>query len=158
MCEDLAVDWELQVWKRQTTRCDCCGGQRVVYTGEVVDPERTVAMYSAFLYDHADGREVFIDAIFGTWGTDDHSGHVSFGSRTGPIDGHPHNASSLVTGAEMAPDEAMYGQKLTRDQALVHPLLDDFWRVNDMVLTGVPEIEGHLNGAPTRKRSWFRRR
>ena len=148
---------ELEVYKRQRTRCACCGGRRIVFTGEVADSERTVAVFWAFLYDHPEGPEVFLDATFGTWGTSEYTDHVSFGSRTGPIEVPPHIASSLVTGAEMAPDDAMYGEKLTREEALAHPMLEDFWVINDMVLVGIPEIDEHLNGGLSRRR-WFTRK
>jgi hypothetical protein len=100
LCEHVPVNPGLEVYGRQTSVCEDCGGERVIYTGEVGVRTSTLAVFWAFLYDHPGNREVFIDATFGTWGVDGFSeDHVTFGSRTGPVEEHPHIASSLVTGA-----------------------------------------------------------
>ncbi|MGZ4601287.1 MAG: hypothetical protein ACXVYY_14460 [Oryzihumus sp.] len=46
--------------------------------------------------------------------------------------------------------------KLTREAALEHELLGEFWEVNDAVLSQIPEVERHATGAPARR--WLRRR
>ena len=147
------VKLELEVYGRRTSACEDCGGERVIYSGEVAGPDSALAVFWAFLYDHPGGREVFIDATFGTWGGDgDVADHVTFGSRTGPVEEHPHIASSLVTGAAMTPDDPLLGQRLTRERALTHPWLKEFWMVNDMVLAGIPEVEQHIYRKPPRRR------
>ncbi len=149
VCEDVPVNPELEVYARQTSVCGDCGGERVTYTGEVGDRESTLAVFWAHLYDHPGNREVFIDATFGTWGVDGYSeDHVTFGSRTGPVEEHPHIASSLVRGGEFASDDPNFGKKLTREQALVHPRIDEFWLVNDMVLTEIPEVGEFVSVRP----------
>ena len=150
---------QLDVWQRQTTRCTGCGGKRVVYTGEAVADGSAHAVFWAYLYDHPGNPEVFIDAAFGTWGVDsDTRDHETFGSRTGKLEDHPHIASSLVTGAKNAPEDPQFGVKLTREQALVHPLLETFWAVNDAILE-LDEIQGLLAGRPPRRRwPWSRGR
>lgn len=146
----------IHVWKRQTTTCADCGGTRVVYTGEAASDGTTLAVFWAFLYNHPGNPEVYVDATFGTWGVEGFTAdHETFGARTGAIEGLPSPASSLVTGAALGPDDPQHGTKLTRDQALEHPRLDQFWAVNDAVLQ-IDEITALLSGA-SRRRRWLRR-
>ncbi len=109
-----------------------------------------------WLYDHDVGREVFTDGIFGTWGEDEVDDHVTFGSRTGPVEGSDQPAFSLVTGGEMGPDDALIGQKLTREEALRHPLLPRFWEVNDLILNEIPAVHAHWTGHKLRRGRRFR--
>lgn len=143
------MNLRLEIWGRDVMACPDCGGDRVVYTGEVGTDTVTVAVFGAFLYDHPGNPEVYIDATFGTFGQDDpasHADHITFGSRTGHMDEHPHFGCSLVTGGEMAPEEPFFGVRLTRDQALAHAKVQDFWVVNDMILEGIDEVGRLFNG------------
>ena len=38
------------------------------------------------------------------------------------------------------------GERLTREQALLHPRLGDFWVVVDLMLLSDPEVHAHLYG------------
>lgn len=148
---------QIDVWKRQTMNCPDCGGRRVLYTGEAIGDEGTVAVFWAFLYDHPGAPEVFIDATFGTWSIEGYTAdHETFGARTGAVEGQSRPASTLVTGAEMAPDDPRFGVKLDRDRALTHPRLTEFWAVNDAILH-IDEITRLLSGRPRRRR-WLPRR
>ena len=69
---------------------------------------------------------------------------VTFGCRLGPIEGHPETAFSLVTGAEVAPERPFFGHKLTRDHALLHPWLQDFWDVIDFIYEQDHELHGFV--------------
>lgn len=147
---------QIEVWKRRTTRCPDCGGRRVVYTGEAIAAGGTLAVFWAFLYDHPGNPEVFIDATFGTWGVEGYTAdHATFGARTGAVEGESDVASTLVTGAELGGDDPRYGVKLTREQALAHPRLNQFWQVNDAILQ-LDEIQRLMSGLP-RARRWLRR-
>lgn len=147
----------LDVWgKPKRQRCCDCGGQRIFYSGDVNDDSGTIAVFMTWLYDHDAGREVFTDGIFGTWGEDEMNDHVTFGSRTGPVEGSDHPASSLVTGGEMGPDDDLIGQKLTREDALRHPLLPRFWEVNDLILNEIPGVHAHWTGHKVRRGRRFR--
>jgi hypothetical protein len=138
--------------KPERQSCCDCGGHRVFYSGEAYEGSGTVAVFNTWLYDHDGAREVFTDGIFGTWGADEVDDHVTFGSRTGPVEGSDEPASSLVTGGEMISDPPMIGQKLTRDEALRHPLLPRFWEINDLILNKIPAIHEHWTGHRVRRR------
>ena len=139
----------MEIWDRDVTDCPDCGGERIVFTGEVGTSASTTAVFGAFLYDHPGNPEVYIDATLGTFGGDGpaaNADHATFGSRTGYLDENPHFGSTLVTGGEMAPDDPFFGVKLAREQALTHPRLDDFWVVNDIILGGIEEVARLFNG------------
>ena len=126
-----------------------------MYTGDVLEGSDTLAVFLAFLYDHQGIREVFTDVIFGTWGDDEFTAdHVTFGSRTGPVENSDQPQSTLLPGAEQGSDAAFYGRKLTRAEGLAHPLLPRFWEVNDFVLSEIPAISDHLSGV-RRRRRWL---
>ncbi|WP_344935603.1 hypothetical protein [Sphaerisporangium flaviroseum] len=64
----------------------------------------------------------------------------------GPVEGQPAPVCSLVTGAEAAPDTPFYGRKLTRDEALRHPWVSDYWETIDHILENDTTVKQHLYG------------
>lgn len=108
---------------------------RTLHSGEARDATGVLGVYHAWVYDH-DPVEVYVDMTFGGVGQETATDRVTFGTRYGPVHGQDEPACSLVTGAEQAPESARawYGQRLTREQALGHPLLGTFWEVVDEVL------------------------
>ncbi|KQX69888.1 hypothetical protein [Angustibacter sp. Root456] len=131
------MELAIELWDEpELQRCTDCGGRRKFYSGEVLSPDvETVAVFLTYLYEHDGDREVFIDAVFGTWGADAADDHETFGARTGRIEGTEGDVSSLVTGGHQAPDDAdVLGVRLTREHAMNHPLLPLFWQVNDLLL------------------------
>lgn len=103
------------------------------------------AIYFASCYHH-EGHEVWIDAVFSpTWadGADD---HVTFGCRVGTVEGKSEPAASLVTAAAAFDESATFGQKLTREEALTHPMVGDFWALVDHVLTHDAVVSAHVYG------------
>lgn len=96
--------------------CDCCNTAAQRTWAVVNEGETTVAVYYASCYHHNGVHEVWIDAILGTWGSDDFTDHVTF------------------------------GQKLSREAGLQHPRLGDFWDLVDHVLEHDPVVNPHLYG------------
>ena len=41
-------------------------------------------------------------------------------------------------------DRPLWGKKLSRDEALAHPWLPDFWEVVDFVLLTDPDVRRHI--------------
>jgi hypothetical protein len=97
------------------------------------------------LHDH-DGREAWFDAIFGSWDEDDDSDRVTFGCRVGTVVGQTEPAATLVQAAIPFGDSPVWGRKLSRDEALVHPWLPDFWEAVDFVLLTDPDVRLHVYG------------
>lgn len=143
--------------------CDHCGEPMTRVKAFVYRDGDAHAVYFASCYHH-DGHEVFIDAVFSpTW--EDETDHVTFGCRVGPVEGHPESAASLVPAAQAFGDSALFGHRLSRDEALGHPLLPEFWELVDHVLLHDRVVSAHVYGEPSddealsrRRRGWWRRR
>jgi hypothetical protein len=71
---------------------------------------------------------------------------VTFGCLYSPIPGQSNPAFSLIRAAHWYPDNDDFGRKLSRDEALAHPLLDDFWLVVDILVDETPMIRDHVKG------------
>lgn len=127
--------------------CDCCGQPSRRTWSMVTRDDVPYALYFAACYDHGEVRESWIDVIFGTWdmGTD-FSDHVTFGCRFGPVSDSHLPAATAVNAASVAPDGPLYGQKLSRQAALAHPRIAEFWQVVDFVLVTDELVHGHHYG------------
>lgn len=107
------------------------------------------ALFFAACYDHGEVRESWIDVIFGTWGNGtDSQDHATFGCRFGPVSNSPLPAATAVDAASVAPDGPLFGQKLSREEALAHPLISDFWQVVDFIVETDPLVHEHHYGHP----------
>jgi hypothetical protein len=106
--------------------CGCCSSEAERTWANVYDDDEGVAVYYASCYHHNGVHEAWIDAILGTWGADTVADHVTFGCRVGPTVNSSAPAATLVNGAEAAPNSPIFGQKLTRDEGLIHPRLAEF--------------------------------
>jgi hypothetical protein len=128
-----------------STTCDCCGAVRKVVRAFVGDDEKTVAAVLAYCYPpHFDEpSEIWVDAILGTWGDHQVDDHVTFGCRFGQLDGDEREACTLTDAAPDSGPSPIFGQRLTREQALGHPRLNEFWTVVDVVFTTDVTIGEH---------------
>lgn len=105
------------------------------------------AAYFANSYHHTDQpHETWIDVILGTWGTNDLSDHVTFGCRVGPVEGSPQPAATLVQACLDGSARPVHGALLSREEALAHPRLPEFWAAVDVVLANDPTVNAHLYG------------
>ncbi|WP_144120316.1 hypothetical protein [Catellatospora sichuanensis] len=137
-----------EAWRKSTTQeCDCCGNaSRRTWT--MVDRDaRPYAVFFAACYDHGHERETWIDVTFGTWGQGaDHHDHVTFGCRFGRVAGSEAPAATAVDAARVAPDDPLFGQKLSRAEALSHPRVKEFWEVVDLIVLHDPLVHQHHYG------------
>jgi hypothetical protein len=112
--------------------------------GEIHEGDGVAAVFYAALYKHEGVRDVFVDVIAGSGGSDDDSDHVTFTTRTGPVEPDGRIASTMVDGGSAYPDTARFGRKLSRDEALARPDVAHLWQLSDAVVAGVREIDRHL--------------
>lgn len=126
--------------------CQCCSTQAERTWAFVNRDGGARAVYFASCYHHDGIHEAWIDAIFGTWGSNTFDDHVTFGCRVGPVSNSPMPAATLVRGGDVAPDEPVYGRKLDRDEALAHPQLSEFWALVDLVLEHDRLVNKHIYG------------
>ena len=80
---------------------------------------------------HDGEREAWIDVIQGTFSSDDASEHVTFGARVGPVAGQADPAATAVPAGAAYSQSPFWGIKLSRDEALAHPRIDEFWEIVD---------------------------
>jgi hypothetical protein len=115
---------ERTVWDRH--RCQRCGPAFRLVAGYVNDDDGAYALYWAACHMHPEHR-VFFDVLIGTWWNDGADDRVTFSCEI-------HQDSSMVQDAPLATpgDDAMFGRKLTRHQALAHPWIPIFWSVVDL--------------------------
>lgn len=125
--------------------CDHCGEPSRRVTGFIHQNGQAHAIYFASCYHHG-GHEAWIDVVFSPTWADDMDDRLTFGCRVGPIDGYSGPQSSLATGGAAFSQSRTFGQKLTRDEALKHPRLPEFWAVVDHVLTHDQVVRTHVYG------------
>jgi hypothetical protein len=114
----------------------------------VMRDRQPYAVFFASCYDHGKGEhESWIDVVFGTWGEGTaYTDHVTFGCRFGPVAGKRLPAATAVNAAAVAPDSALFGEKLTRDAALRHARLAEFWEMVDFITESDPLVHRHHYG------------
>ncbi|WP_134738509.1 hypothetical protein [Nocardioides sp. 503] len=103
------------------------------------------AVYIASCYHH-DGHEVFIDAVFSRTWEDAADDHFTFGCRVGQVAGQSDPGASLTTGATAFTHSPFFGRKLSREEAIGHPLIGDFWALVDHILVRDPVVRDHVYG------------
>ena len=96
------------------------------------------------LHRHAGNAEASFDCILGSWDEDDPD-RITFGCRVGQVVGQTEPAASLVSGAIPYSERTIWGKKLTREEALVHPRLQEYWEVVDYLLVNDREIHSHVH-------------
>lgn len=138
----LATD---ETWRGgNTATCDCCQNESQRTWCMVTGDGQPYAVFFASCYDHGDVRESWIDVVFGSWDEgSDFRDHVTFGCRFGPVDDGDQIGASLADAASVAPDAALFGQKLRTEQAVDHSQLPAFWQVIDFVVESDPLVHQH---------------
>ncbi|MGY2873579.1 hypothetical protein ACVW00_000769 [Marmoricola sp. URHA0025 HA25] len=132
--------------------CDDCGAEYLLVKSFVLDADGPCAIAMTALHHHG-GFEAWMDVILGSFEGDGQDERVTFGCRVGPVEGSREPAASLVQAAVPYGDTPTFGHKLSRDEALGHRRLPDFWHVVDFLLENEPAIDHHVHGhldPPTR--------
>jgi hypothetical protein len=125
--------------------CDHCGEPMSRVTGFVHRNGDAYAVYYASCYHH-DGHEVWMDAVFSPSWAEDADDHFTFGCRVGKVAGQDEPAASLVAAAAAFGESRVFGHKLSRDEALAHPMLAEFLALVDHVLTHDEVVSTHIYG------------
>jgi hypothetical protein len=129
---------------RQDKECAECGrSYRLVKTFIRRDGDAYGIAFTA-LHQHGGINEAWIDVVLGTFGENATDDHITFGCRVGPVEGQTEPAASLVTGGIPYGDQPIWGKKLTREQALVHPRLPECWDMVDYLLGNDRELHSHV--------------
>ncbi len=131
--------------------CSCCSAPIQRTWNLISRGGRAFAVYFANCYHHKDQpHEAWIDVILGTWGNNNYyyDDHVTFGCRIGAVVDRPGPTATLVQACLDGSAGPVHGAVLSREQALAHPRLPEFWQVVDFVLAEDPLVHAHLYPAP----------
>ncbi len=139
----LSFDGEVDVSARQ---CGDCGRDFTLVKAFVLRDGSAHAVCFAACHVHDGEREAWIDLVLGTFGGDATADHVTFGVRVGPVAGQLEPAATLVQAAIPYGDAALFGRKLSREEALVHPCLPLCWDLIDWVLVADDTVNKHVYG------------
>lgn len=122
MADTLSFDRERSA---ELKSCAECGRGYTLIKSFILNDDDAHAVLFAALHDHGE-REAWIDVILGTFGSDDYSDHITFGCRVGPVQGRSEPAATLVPAATPYGPSPLFGQKLSRADALDHPSVAEF--------------------------------
>lgn len=140
--------------------CHDCGAEFLLVKSFVLDTNGPHAIAFTALHHHEDS-EAWMDVIFGSFeGDASQDDRITFGCRVGPVEGSQEPAASAVQAAVPYTDSQAFGHKLSRDEALDHARLPEFWRVVDFLLENEAVINHHMYAhlrRPEGKRKWWRR-
>lgn len=138
---ELRLDPDRDVRERT---CEQCGSVYTLIRGFIHRAEAPHGVYFAACHDHGGVREAWIDIILGTFGESDSDNHVTFGARVGPVAGQSEPGASLVDAAAPYGDKEIFGMKLSREAALRHQRLDEFWTIIDFILLEDETVRQHV--------------
>lgn len=123
--------------------CDSCGEAFHHVTGFIKDSDGPYAVYFAACHGHPD-KEAQIDVVLGSWGYDPPiQDHLTFSCRL-----RPEGASLADAPLASSSDSAMLGVRLSRQDALDHPRVSDFWEVIDLLAECDESINLSVHGGP----------
>jgi len=130
-------------------RCEQCGHDYALVKGFVHRDGDAHAIFFAACHEHGGRREVWLDVILGTFGRDGEARDVvTFGAHIGAVDGSSDEPPAiLVSGAMAYADAPLWGHKLSREEALQHVWLFDYWLVVDFVLAEDPTVATHVRAS-----------
>ena len=147
----LSHDGEPDVRQVECRQCATPFAQAI---GFVLADGSAHAVYYAGLHHHDGLHDAWLDVILGSWPERDDElyppDHVTFSCRVGPGAAAPDPYASLIAAPATASgrNQALFGRRLTRDEALAHPWLDEFWRVVDFVVLESQPVREHLDHQP----------
>ena len=118
--------------------CASCGREYDYITGFLKNAGDAFAIYYAQCHGHGD-KEAWLDVTLGTWGEDDYADHVTFSCRL-----RTEGAAAVDATVASSGVAAFFGQKLTREEALAHSWLPQFWEVVDFIALGDETLHHHL--------------
>jgi predicted enzyme related to lactoylglutathione lyase len=132
--------------------CPECGGTyQMVRSMLTRNGVFEVVVYTS-MHDHGSPSLTF-DVIFGTWGTDGHTDHVTLGAELTWPQGASEPAGEYTNAAEPFADSPVWGHRVSAAEAPNHPLRHDLWEVVEFILDHEDEVARHIYGQHVGTRS-----
>jgi hypothetical protein len=141
------VDLRVDERTENVRPCLDCGGSFPHITGFVSGADGPAAVYFASTHTHA-GHAARIDVTLGTWGAEPPRDDLVTFSCELRVEG----ARAVDAPATLSDAPPILGSMLTREQALAHPLVEDFWAVVDTVGEQDPAVHEEVYGEAHRWR------
>lgn len=124
-------------------RCLDCGQEFPHIQGYVLDEEGAFAVYFGSCHT-AETDAARLDVTLGTWGGDPPvDDHVTFSCEL-----RPSGAEALDAPLTLNDSPPLLGVMLSREQALAHQRIGDFWSVVDAVSEQDPLVASTVYGQP----------
>lgn len=123
--------------------CGDCGRSFPHITGWVQTDDRTIGAYFASCHRHQ-GWAVAIDGVLGLWG----EGAEDKDRVTFACEFRPSGAMALDAPQTLNASPEIAGRMLTRDEALQHPLISEFWEFVDTIAISDPDVVRTLRPRP----------
>lgn len=118
--------------------CQQCGRSYENINGFVYEDGAAHSIYFAACHGHPE-HDAWIDVVLGTWGENDVHDHVTFSCELRSDGAAAVDATVSVEGVS-----DLFGRKLTRDEALTHPLVETFWSVVDLIAVEDPAVAAQI--------------
>jgi len=115
-------------------------------TGSVLRGAAAYAVYFADWYPHA--SEAWLDVVLGAFIEPEYPDQVTFGCRIGHVQGQEQPACSLVQAGSRRSGSALFGLRLSPEQARAHPRLSEFWAVTDWLILNDQLLHQHVFHMP----------
>jgi hypothetical protein len=137
---------EIELSEPKKSICECCNKETTSLTRFVYkDGEAFAIYYAVFSKGHNEDGAIGIISL-GDWGNDEVPlSRVAFAFRLWQ-DENNHNVT--ITDANESPwhNSKIIGKKLTRDEALSHPWIEDVFHITDHMVIDDEEIKTFLKG------------
>ena len=132
--------------QQRRIKCPSCDQEHEGVTGFVLCGGSAYAVYFADWYPHA--GEAWLDIVLGTFADPEYPDQVTFGCRIGHVPGQQEPACSLVQAAARRSGSALFGIRLSPDDARAHPRLSEFWAVTDWLILNDQLLHQHVFHMP----------
>ena len=143
---DRKVHLSIQERTVRNKRCESCGDDFQHVTGFINDEGGAYAVYFAACHAHPE-HEAQIDIVLGSWGVEPPiDDHLTFSCRL-----RPDRAMAVDATLATLSDDPLLGRRLSREQALAHPKVSDFWMVVDFLAASDPTIHNAVYEGPSPK-------
>jgi hypothetical protein len=117
-------------------QCPLCGRSYSYVKGFVWRDTEPWAVYFAACHGHPK-HEASIDVILGTWGEDIDDDHITFSCQAAPDGARAVDAPVAADGKN-----SIFGRMLSREDALAHDRVADFWAIVDALVEQDPDVRG----------------
>jgi len=137
---------EIELTEPKKSICECCNKETTSLTRFVYkDNDAFAIYYAAFSENHLEDGVVGIVSL-GDWGYDEISpNRVAFAFRLWQ-DENKHKVTITDANESSWRDVKIIGRKLTREEALNHPWIEDVFHITDHMVIDDSEIKTFLEG------------